>query len=385
MIDDINQERIDDILRPKLRLFMSVDLEGSTALKNETGILPLKNMDEVKSKIDLFPGWHKAIFEFFYEFDDLNRLIQSEYSLFRNIHGQPKIENPKVFFPQIWKRKGDEIIYSVEIIDSYHFVYCLIFFLTSIAKYRENFGIESQDVRENDVKATIWLAGFPLVNTETAFINPESQIRHHSRSLSTLNNLIGLYRIDNTDDNRIDYIGPSVDIGFRISTLANNIKIPINVEVAYILSTVFDVGNENPNFTILEKYIKFNEEKTNYKFAHETFYDGEVNLKGVFDERGYPFFWLKAPFRNTNPLHQNKYFSKSCSKNELKLYFESYFKARKNFLLIPYLPKCDLLKHKDIKYIDYLESWKHEMNYLLKTNLNTRTDLNGVVSIRDEI
>jgi hypothetical protein len=95
-----------------------------------------------------------------------------------------------------------------------------------------------------------------------------------------------------------DFIGPSIDTGFRVSALASPRKLALTVDLAMMLAHT--VINQPVDESFPLERIKFH-------------YNGRVPLKGVLDGSPYPFFWVDTKpsdalyavedrILNTNPV-----------------------------------------------------------------------------------
>ena len=98
------------------------------------------------------------------------------------------------------------------------------------------------------------------------------------------------------DENRkhyiVDYIGPSIDTGFRLSTLSSSRKFVVSLELAHILSLEQHLNEQRPRRQSTGAFSL-----TKFEFR----YDGRKNLKGVFNGAPYPVFWIDlAPVDETN-------------------------------------------------------------------------------------
>lgn len=162
----------------------------------------------------------------------------------------------------IWKLAGDGVIFMAEV-GSPQEVYAIsLAFTRAVIIYRKilynDIDYFSDPKAENvrhyrdkftslysgcilDVKATIWWAGFPISNRELLL---SRDLHDLDRQLSSTDpryrNLLilktalerGIYGSESV---LTDYLGPSIDIGFRLCELAKPNRAPVYVEVAYIL------------------------------------------------------------------------------------------------------------------------------------------------------
>lgn len=196
-------------------LFLSVDIIGSTIYKSKT----------------LDGNWAQ-FFKDFYE--DFPSKFKSKYD--NSIYNLNEKEKPI-----LWKAIGDELIFTSEIEDPRKIHIILNCFVDVIKRYRKEIKVKNEDL---NLKGTAWTASFPVVNLSVNIIGKE------------------------------DYIGPSIDTGFRITKFSTNEKMAISVELAYIIAKTVSLETENSSI-------------------NKIFYEGDEILKGVLNETAYPKFYLK--------------------------------------------------------------------------------------------
>ena len=214
-------------IEPELILFISVDLTGSTAFKN------VKNATADKSK-DPLP-WLDAFLRFYESFP------QRFFNKFDSQDDRPKF----------WKHIGDELLLYVPLKSSDHCVRVMTSLIETVREY-----IDEGQLRENNlgVKCTAWTAGFPVNNFK--FTVPGSD---------------GIPRLPTADQKYpIDFIGPDIDLGFRLSKYASPQKCVISVDLAYLLIN------------------------TNTPESFHWHYAGRQELKGFHKKGGYPVVWIEA-------------------------------------------------------------------------------------------
>src|SRR3954469_16945762 len=97
---------VPDFLRPRLRLFLSVDLVGSTALK-QSGEFPIKKPDGEESLGRVGAKWLLDLATFY---RDIEAKFTREWDLYSK-QIAPKCKWPTTVSPRLWKVNGDELIY----------------------------------------------------------------------------------------------------------------------------------------------------------------------------------------------------------------------------------------------------------------------------------
>ncbi|MFN8815992.1 MAG: hypothetical protein ACK5ZV_04580 [bacterium] len=96
-------------------------------------------------------------------------------------------------------------------------------FLTALESYTDELRHKGTLARLG-LKGTLWGAGFPVGNIEVEFLSADSEGR------------VSL----------LDFLGPNVDQGFRLCTLADLRKVPISVDIAHMLAH----GPEHPGLVV---------------------------------------------------------------------------------------------------------------------------------------
>ncbi len=224
------------LTEPQLRLFMSFDLQGSTKLKHQE----IKHYDARRSE----EWWVPQVLMFLSTFEDtFLREIESVWKDAKTAVAQPEVV--------AWKLLGDEIIFECQIQDREMALLLIEAQVSAVNKWNHE---PTKDVTHKQkkagpttvrsraklrVKGSAWLAGFPVHNI---------CLKSHS----------GV----------VDYIGPAMDLGFRLSHLASPRWLAISVDLLWFLGT----------------------KKSELKVA----FDGRHDLKGVLDGRGYPSLRIKC-------------------------------------------------------------------------------------------
>ncbi len=215
----------------KCLLLMSVDLIGSTAYKAAR-----------ESKME---PWSPAFESFFENFP--HKLEMSGRSVLRTANTLLRSTDQKPF--KVWKFVGDEILLELEVDKPSNIAWGLRSLLRAVKEYEIE--LSAQTDKQLALKATAWLANFPVPNAEV--IVPQKDPDGHE------------FRVR-------DYLGPGVDLGFRLAQSADDRRIPVSASLAQVLSTL----NET-RITGNELHLGFSGRKT---------------MKGVIRNKPYPVFWL---------------------------------------------------------------------------------------------
>ena len=241
------------------RLFMSADLIGSTAQKQQSD-----------SK------WLSGLLAFYQQFP---HILQEEVN---EAHKQ-MLEQRGVIdcpVPKLWKAVGDELLYVVDVFHERQVWVYLTAWMRSLVRMQPDVfskvvNAEGEPApNSGGLKGGAWLATFPWPDRRVAVpltqddYEPDANPEKANRALLKLND-------DTTTESRgsvrVDYVGPSVDTGFRILKSASAQRFPVSLEVAWVFAHV-------------------NEAMGNQKWP--IYYEDEVEMKGVWGGKGYPVFWL---------------------------------------------------------------------------------------------
>ena len=212
--EKISRNEYKEISKRALRLFLSVDIVNSTALKQEFRHRPGES-------------WIGVAHGFYTSFPSS---LAAEIS-----KADPPNGNQVITAPEPWKALGDELIFVAEVIAMEDLPPLLNAFRTSTQAWNREF--ESKGVL---IKGAAWLAGFPVQNSA----------------------IVG------DDEEHLDSLGLSMDIGFRLGHHASPRKFVLSVELAFVLS-------------VLESTL-----------IGEMRFNGSEILKGVLRDTPYPILSL---------------------------------------------------------------------------------------------
>jgi hypothetical protein len=227
----------------RIRLFLSVDLVGSTAYKSRTGSTNLK--------------WIKAFQKFYGEFPSQfaknYKLVCAETSEI----GAPETDDG----PKVWKTIGDEILFVNRITSVTH----LSAYIRSFSKTLIEFGKEVSTGFDLNTKGNAWIAAFP---------SPNRSIR---LSMNGSDPLIGQNEVlteaieaaVDARPNEYDFLGKGIDGGFRISRNSTIDTFTVSPALAYLLCR----AKRNVDITRFDGRFVFHEPQ---------------EFKGVVNGRKYP-------------------------------------------------------------------------------------------------
>lgn len=180
----------------RVRLFLSVDLTGSTAFKhNKANTLV----------------WIKAFKSFYQQFPLM--LIKNYKSIAksgRHLSGDEK----NMGHPKLWKTVGDEILFCCNLTSLCQLGACIDAFIKTLVEYGN---IAKQD--ELNTKGNAWVASFPTPNCSIQPIKSPTlqedgeQSISGDKSLPSENEELSVDK----DPSLYDFLGKGIDAGFRIS------------------------------------------------------------------------------------------------------------------------------------------------------------------------
>jgi hypothetical protein len=222
-----DREEIDALLDNQFpfryRVFASVDVVGSTTFKSQ-------NHQNLGVWVELFR-------DFYREFPEQ---LRTQY--LNCIEAVPdKVRPPHRL--SVWKFIGDEILFDTEVANCAHvWVHCAAFCRT-VREYSKTLRDKHRSI---DLKATLWGAGFPVNNAE---VEPSGIADRVPR----------------------DYLGPEIDLGFRLTKWSSPRRTTISAGLAWLLA-----HDDHP---ALASDLRI-------------FCDGVESLRGVMNDRPYPRLWI---------------------------------------------------------------------------------------------
>lgn len=316
-------------LKPKLRLFLSVDLVGSTALKQQADQLPIAAPREDETIEKAGPNWVLDIANFY-------RDISARFASHWAAYSQQTLSTwPTQHAAKLWKINGDELIYSAELTSTKQ-CYALVFvWMQACLSFRTDLMKRNPKL---DVKMSAWVAGFPFQNTEAIFPRQDSSDFNDWPSVPLhYYRLQSWYAASEKEQSELyiqDFIGPSIDKGFRISQLATPRKFSISSELAYVLSAI---GNYPDGMDL--------------KFG----YDGQVALKGVLGGTPYPAFWIDTHDQDElSKAEQLLLKPPTVTSIDVHNFCKKFFRRHSRYVLSPFIANDTDLGEVPMHYCDRL-------------------------------
>ncbi|MBB5360545.1 class 3 adenylate cyclase [Rhodanobacter sp. ANJX3] len=263
-------------LQPKLRLFLSADIVGSTAFKQ-------RGEDDSSKWFDTVCRFYRLAESVFIRRweapTQLTELSQYKSALFGD---EP---------PELWKTVGDEVLFTKDLTHPAQAMMCVRIWMDVLEELRDF--LLKVDGRSLDVKSSAWVADFPYRNREVVLRTRASESAESEDTLDWANDcLLQQYAQDKTGLSR-DFIGPSIDTGFRLGSSASPRQLMLSLELAHLLSgeaAKFDEPMYKLSPYRLPAFI--------YRFA------GKQSLKGVLDGTPYPHIWIDAS--PDKPIHRTE-------------------------------------------------------------------------------
>lgn len=284
--------------RHKLRLILSVDMVGSTPFK--------QGQEKTVDSNVIGAPWFGSNAMFYSEVP--SNFFKQWEQVCSNLNPQDSSLTGKDYPPVFWKAAGDEIFYWKELTDYRQAVVCLYAWRKAINKSRE----ELKDKFKLDLKSTAWIANFPTINTEVVLELNKSQLDLSTQTLilpsdkteqetnkAVLANLARIKKYEDPKDSGyrakalLDFVGPSIDNGFRLTKFASPRKLIVSIGLAWMLAEgLKDLqSSNNPRVKEICEGWRF-------------YYDGGEVLKGIRSGNPYPVFWIDEHY--PNPKRENE-------------------------------------------------------------------------------
>ncbi len=301
MLNDFVSDNPLDV--PQQKIFLSIDIVDSTLLKTlslqrEKEYAARRAQGCAESQREYVGGWAVILHSFLAETQQI--FDEEFYRLRSHICGEDscKIYGMQCLPPDVWKYIGDEIVFMANL-QCVEQPYCYVKALSRVI-YRLNKKFQVMMDGLNFSKTTnftvqfkgaAWVAGFPVTNT-----------------------IVELYTQSGCF---YDYIGPSMDLGFRLSKFATASKLILSTSLVRLLYDTQCVS-------IAEKLPLFS--------------SGYQDIKGV-KGGNHPLFWICV--QNLTPADaKDTYLFSPLSLDSLTHFFAAYYQNgnEKPFIFNPKEP-----------------------------------------------
>lgn len=227
----------------RVRLFLSVDLSGSTAYKNSSSG---KDLYENSA-----PKW-VTVFQQFYA--DFPAFFATEFQ--KQTNGSVGDDG----CPKLWKAVGDELVFCGRIKSQKACIVALNAFISTLHIYRKRLIDEGIEL---NVKGAGWLAAFPEPNRTVQLHKPSGQPELLSASEA-------LEASADAAPPDYDFLGKAIDTGFRVASNSKPESFVLSVQLARLLVKA-DLA---------------------LGFGHNVRLDRPITLKGVNRNEPYPVLYI---------------------------------------------------------------------------------------------
>lgn len=224
--------------QPESRLFLSCDFVGSTRFKQASGSEHL---------------WQAKFLAFYNEFP---RKLNEEAGV-----------NASEW--QLWKPIGDELVFSRRVLSEDDVTGSVLTWLETMKWFKSDV---LEDTPDMDVKGGAFIATFP--GPDTRVVIPRTPSESQGVDPLAVNQRLCMEPEDHTKY-VYDYIGPSIDTGFRVLSYSSIRYFTMSLEVAWAIAQTKAIRN-----SISAKKVKG---------LHLCLLD-TVELKGIWRGRAYPLF-----------------------------------------------------------------------------------------------
>ncbi len=331
--------------KPRLKLFLSADIVGSTAYKQPLDL----SKDVARDHTHWFHrvrSFYKTVVESYAHHSLLWEIAASELASEKRDFAGPR--------PRLWKTVGDEVIMWKEITDWVQLWPMLGAWLQTIDVIRTVLKANPvPGLGELDVKSTAWLAEFPVRNK--VVLDTGSTLASTRR---TYNGKLSAFYDWDTVKNRappkslrgttVDFIGSGIDVGFRIASFSTSSRMAISLDVAYLLAESQKLLEEKRHTTFRATLKSFfgdigsGREGAWLIDRLTPFYDGREAIKGVLGGTHYPRFWIDTTPRGTldEEIGNLEAFQHPISKVDwgaLRSFCEKFYNDRRRFINKPFI------------------------------------------------
>ncbi|UYT56492.1 hypothetical protein OHI65_21305 [Brucella sp. MAB-22] len=302
----------------RIRLFLSVDLTGSTDFKS-------------KSKST---AWLKEFQKFYGDFP------KTFISIYKDVCASiPQLAaEEKACTPKLWKTIGDEILFVNRIHSLCHVGACVTAFVEAL----KQFGQKLQQTSEFklNTKGNAWVAAFPSPNCSIRLsidgemdpINGADEIPSETSECAV-----------DGDPRQFDFLGKGIDGGFRIARNSTVNALTLSPGLAYLLCK----AHRNEDTTRFQTNLHFEEMQS---------------FKGVANGEPYPIIIIDTTRdeKRKNLVAQQRKLLKAASvfnNDELMQYIEDFLdfhQIEKPVLKIQFSHNAEPLPS---HYEDYLKEW----------------------------
>lgn len=251
-----------------LRLFLSIDIVGSTRFKQRP---PHMEHDSVTD-------WWVAPFLSFYRqsVDGVAEVWKRKTSAAAKL--RPAL--PLGSAPEYWKGAGDEVLFTKVVRSPQDAVLAIGTMIEVMERHRVQFRKAPHTERLN-VKGTAWLAGFPINNVAIPIEHQPSEAIEEIDDPVTRNFRL-LANGATSSAAAYDFIGPSIDLGFRLREKSTPRRLMVSADLAWLLACAEELVSKAHRAECQDLALP------------GWGYGGQQSLRGIMDEDPYPIIWLRS-------------------------------------------------------------------------------------------
>jgi hypothetical protein len=232
----------------RVRVFLSVDLSGSTEFKARSN-----NNDWIRH------------FQKFYT--DFLKNFRRQYTEFCEKNTECQEFSEKV--PNLWKTIGDEAVFVNRVDSLFHLFAYIHSFEITLKEYR--LVLRSLDDRGIlDVKGNAWIASFPYPNQTI----PRPEPNKHGLESPLIDEETEVRADESPYD--YDFLGSGIDAGFRISKMSNPSLMTLSPVLACLLARANTIHDLKPKYEFKFQFL------------------GTTTYKGVLSGAQYPIVGLNT-------------------------------------------------------------------------------------------
>ncbi|MEO1243738.1 MAG: hypothetical protein AAFX54_17650 [Pseudomonadota bacterium] len=271
-----------------LRLFLAVDIAGSSSYKYRTSAATINGEQE---------PWHQT---FCHVFSSIYNSIRQEINRFRNNF------HFSYFTVKLWRITGDEVVFFIDLPSHMAAYWSMLAFIPIVRQYDHNCS-ERYGV---GIKGFAWTAGFPIRNRRIQLSNVSSNAQITSiddeespKFFSGLKSSVHIYT---------DFMGPEMDQGFRLGTHSVPGRILVSPDAAFITAK----GRfEADRFDLLQSNSEREDRQSSIppmRFVHV----GWSALNGVLGEEPVPILWAEDIEASDEKIFRRRVFDHVTNSHE---------------------------------------------------------------------
>lgn len=318
------EELFSRFAEPKQILFLSADLVGSTALKQKK-----RKPEENRVHHPDTQEWASTI-QFF--FTRLNQCFDDQWSKqSEKIHAlrDKKLVDVRLGTkPILWKMIGDELVYRKYVSHRHQVKQTIDIWIAAVEALYRQFDLELSNP-EISIKCTAWIGEFPIQNK--VLVGSQFSGQPGSIDGTAAARLAILHRYEYRpvgDGIEIDFIGPAIDIGFRLARKATPRKFILSIDTLflYVLSelsgNITEAGEEDEGPAEASIY-----------------FDGSEPLPGVLGGLPYPIFWIDMASPQSSEVLTDAFVQRQPVKRrrEILNFCKAFYKEQRCYIDRPYI------------------------------------------------